>query len=414
MAILPAQSFTAVGGTNYAVAPCSDTSIVNFSLQGTFTGTSVVFEASEDGGVTFPFPIAVFNNGSNALASGTIALSDTVSIGYHTQVFGYNAIRCRPTAIGGGTLTVTPAVIPTQFAVLGGLQVTALSGNQNVTGTGVFTATSANALAAGQTGTTSPVFNVNTNTANAVTGITIVGAAAAAGVAVQVTSTGTNEALTIDAKAAALVTIGGAASTALGLQVGSSTSAANATLIVYSSNAAAMTVGPNGATNPALTVVASTASAKTGLSITGAAAGSGVALASTSNATNEALTLDGKGSGIITIGSVSTGGCNVRVAVQTVAASGTAIGNAAAVVEGYTYVTGSNNSAAVKLPAGAIGMQVTLQNTVQTATLQVFPQVNNAISNLANNAVYNIGNGGRRTFTYVTAGQWYTDPSTIV
>lgn len=108
----------------------------------------------------------------------------------------------------------------------------------------------------------------------------------------------------------------------------------------------------------------------------------------------------------------------VPIPVNTLAVGGTAIGNAAVVpiTGSYAYitVTGSNNSAAIKLPVGSVGMQVTIQNTVQTATLQVFPQVNNLINNLANNAVYNIPNGGKRIFTYTSAGVWYTDPQTIV
>ncbi len=100
------------------------------------------------------------------------------------------------------------------------------------------------------------------------------------------------------------------------------------------------------------------------------------------------------------------------VAPQTIAASGTAIGNAAALSQGWTLVTNANNSAAVILPVATLGMQVTLQNSVQTATLQVFPQVLSAINNLANNAVYNIPNGGQRTFTATATNQWWAGPQT--
>ena len=101
------------------------------------------------------------------------------------------------------------------------------------------------------------------------------------------------------------------------------------------------------------------------------------------------------------------------IPVTNTATSGTAIGNAGALTEGYNVVTGGNNSAAVILPAIGPGKQVTIVNTVQTATLQVFPQVLNSINNLANNAIYNVPNGGKRIFTYGVAGQWYTDPQTI-
>ncbi len=186
------------------------------------------------------------------------------------------------------------------------------------------------------------------------------------------------------------------------------------TLVITVANANALAVGPAGTTSPTLEVDSSTASAVTGVKVKGAASGSGVAISAIGGNSNENLTLDAVGSGIVTIGSVSTGGCNVRAAVQTLVASGTTITNAAALVEGFTYVTAANNATnCVKLPPGAVGMSVTLVNTVQTATLGVFPQVNNAINNLANNAIYNIPNGGKRIFTYGVAGTWYTDPQTI-
>jgi hypothetical protein len=117
-------------------------------------------------------------------------------------------------------------------------------------------------------------------------------------------------------------------------------------------------------------------------------------------------------------GNPKSGGVNsaqpASVAVQTTAAGGTAIGNAAAVSQGYTLVTNANNSAAVLLPVGTVGMRVELQNGVATATLQVFPQVNAAINNLAANAVYNRPNAANRTFTYTAANQWWAAPQTIV
>jgi hypothetical protein len=82
-----------------------------------------------------------------------------------------------------------------------------ISGDTGLTGAQTITAASANALAVGPNGTTNPTFNVNTNTANAATGLDIVGAAAAGGLAVSVLSSGTNEALTIDAKGSGSVKI---------------------------------------------------------------------------------------------------------------------------------------------------------------------------------------------------------------
>jgi hypothetical protein len=76
---------------------------------------------------------------------------------------------------------------------------------------------------------------------------------------------------------------------------------------VSSASATALTVGANGATNPALQVDASTASSATGIKVKSAAAAAGVAISVISSGTNESLTIDAKGSGTVTIGSVSTG-----------------------------------------------------------------------------------------------------------
>ncbi len=94
----------------------------------------------------------------------------------------------------------TPTVTLPSTTTIGGSSVSAL---------GIITSTSANALTAGRQGATNPVFNVDASAATVVTGINIAGAAAASGVAVSVTSSGTDEALTVDAKGAGLLTLNG-------------------------------------------------------------------------------------------------------------------------------------------------------------------------------------------------------------
>lgn len=166
--------------------------------------------------------------------------------------------------------------------------------NNAIAGTsGPVTITSAlsTALVVGPNGTTSPTFKVDASVASAATGLKVTGAAAAGGVALQVTSSGTNEALTIDAKAAALITLAGAAAGATGVQVGSSTSAATAVLTVQSTNASALAVGRQGATNPAFSVDASAATSVTGVKVSAAASGSGVTIAAVSSAAAEKLVL---------------------------------------------------------------------------------------------------------------------------
>ncbi len=185
-------------------------------------------------------------------------------------------------------------------------------------------------------------------------------------------------------------------------------------LTITSASATALAVGPNGTTNPTLLVVSSTTNAAGGLSITGAADAAGVALAGIGSNTNEPLTLDAKGSGLITIGSVSTGGAVVYIKTATVAATGSAIGNAAAVGLGYSYVTASDNTKGVILPASIANKQVTVKNTVATALLLIYPPVNSQINAKGVNNVYNIPNAAERTFTCVSTTLWYTAPETIV
>lgn len=79
------------------------------------------------------------------------------------------------------------------------------------------------------------------------------------------------------------------------------------------SNAAAISIGPNGNTNPAFRVVTNVASAATGLSITGNAAGSGVALTVLSSGTDENLALVPKGGGKVTVRPLSGTGTSFEV-----------------------------------------------------------------------------------------------------
>jgi hypothetical protein len=101
-------------------------------------------------------------------------------------------------------------------------------------------------------------------------------------------------------------TIGGNALAVTGTVAISSTLSSTAHTIT-SASANALAVGLNGATNPAFNVDASTATSATGLNIKSAAAAGGLAISVISSGTNEALTINAKGSGTIGIGSVSTG-----------------------------------------------------------------------------------------------------------
>lgn len=172
------------------------------------------------------------------------------------------------------------------------------------------------ALAVGPNGATNPSFNVDASTASAVTGINIKSAAAAAGVAISVLSTGSNENLTLDAKGSGTITLA---------SVSTGKVSVNSLLNVTSTSANALTAGANGIINPAFNVDASTASSATGLNIKSAAAAGGLAVSVLSSGTNENLTINAKGSGTISLGSVSTGNVLTSVPVVITSTSATSI-----------------------------------------------------------------------------------------
>jgi len=91
------------------------------------------------------------------------------------------------------------------------------TGGLGITGAGTITSAAASAFTVGANGATDPVFRVDAATASTATGIRIKGAAAAGGVAMLVLSSGTNEALTIDAKGSGTVTINGSGTGAISL-----------------------------------------------------------------------------------------------------------------------------------------------------------------------------------------------------
>lgn len=138
---------------------------------------------------------------------------------------------------------------------------------------------------------------------------------------------------------------------------------------ITSTSNAAFAVGPSGTTNPAFQVDASTASSATGIKVKGAAAGSGVALSVISSGTNEALTMDAKGSGNITIGNTSTGNVLVAASGSNILLVGTATTQTANIVtasnstnDGISVLadnTASRGVFACRNPNGQVGSIVT-------------------------------------------------------
>lgn len=108
-----------------------------------------------------------------------------------------------------------------------------------------------------------------------------------------------------------------------------SVSSVSGALTITSTSSNALAVGPNGSTNPVLQVSGATASQADGLKITGAAAGSGVALLGITSGTNAPMTIDAAGNGIITFQATGTGVVKFGVNVLPNASDGSALGTTA-------------------------------------------------------------------------------------
>lgn len=188
-------------------------------------------------------------------------------------------------------------------------------------------------------------------------------------------------------------------------------------LTVTATSASAFAVGQNGATNPALTVNTNTISSTTGISIISAATGSGAALGVTSSGTNEALTINSKGSGTINIGGNTNGQINLStgnssVVIQNgglsritfndnggISTSGTSASTAAAAAVRYSFAAGADTA----ITAGAnaiitsIGGGVTRQHATGALSLQTDTSIGGTVdsfvgaSTLTNGATLNIG-----------------------
>lgn len=95
--------------------------------------------------------------------------------------------------------------------------------------------------------------------------------------------------------------------------------------------------------------------------------------------------------------------------VASVAAAGTTAADATVLASQINAVTASDAAKGVALPAAALGLAVYVQNTVQTATLKVYPVNggNDNINSLAEDAAFVMGAGKGAWFVCTSATQWY-------
>lgn len=209
----------------------------------------------------------------------------------------------------GGLYSALPALFAGDLTVLGTTNIANVSlvdlsttGNTTLGNGGADTTTivsaSATALTVGPNGATNPVLQVDGSTASQATGLKLTGAAAASGFAIAVISSGTDENLTINAKGAGTITLGNVSTGRINV---------NTSQVITTTGANGFIVGANGVTNAVFQVNANAASVATGVRVVGAAAGSGVAIAAISSGTDESITFNAKGAGLVSVGGISTG-----------------------------------------------------------------------------------------------------------
>jgi len=325
--------------TNKTISGASNTLTVR--LGSDVTGTLPVAGGGTGQSSYTDGQLLIGNSTGNTLAKTTLTAGSGINI---TNGAGSITIAA-PTP----TITMSGDVTGTQAAtVVGKLNGTALSSLatgilKNTTTTGVPT------IAAAGTDYQAPITLTTTGTSGAATFVSntlnIPNYAGGGSSAFSAITGSTNT-------TAAMVVGTGASIAATGSGAITATSVTGASTIT-SAAATALVVGANGATNPALTVDASTASSTTGLLVKSAAAAAGLAVSVQSSGTNENLTINAKGSGTISIGSVSTG--TITLTRATTMSAGATVSGTSTLTGAITHTAGnfSSTNAASGTAAGA-------------------------------------------------------------
>jgi predicted RecA/RadA family phage recombinase len=98
------------------------------------------------------------------------------------------------------------------------------------------------------------------------------------------------------------------------------------------------------------------------------------------------------------------------LAVNTVAAAGSVIGDAAALAQGLNIVTGANGTLGVILPVAVPGMMVLIKGTT-AGVLKVWPQTGASINAIVASTAMSLASGAVPAILVASsATQWYTFP----
>src|SRR6185312_7979918 len=183
---------------------------LTFGISGPAGSTVLAIRAQPIGCTDF-YPVPVNNLTTNVIAatSAAISVSDNTNVALQLSCQGFQAVEIW--AVSG---TLTSLEVEAGITQVSGNAPIVVANNTTISSATTFsgavtvTSTSATALAVGANGTTNPTFVVDDSTASDATGVKVKGAAAAAGVALSVISSGTNEALTVDAKGSGVISLG--------------------------------------------------------------------------------------------------------------------------------------------------------------------------------------------------------------
>jgi len=195
-----APSWGKVTASHLNITATSCTNQYVSAISATGVGTCSTVTAAQLGGLGTGVATAL---GVNIGAAGAVLVNGG-ALGSPSSAGTIPAFTLGGTISGGGN-QINNVVIGASTPLAGSF--TTIAYSTSLTGT----STSANALTAGRQGETNPVVQVDASTASVVTGLKIKGAAAAGGVALSAISSGSNEALTIDALGTGTITLNGTA-----------------------------------------------------------------------------------------------------------------------------------------------------------------------------------------------------------